>query len=98
MDVKHRFMKIEEDKYWFTDIAFTITFTTWPANGRYCRKTIQPYQKYSSYFICDNDEIIERGKFCNFNFDCKDFSDEIYCSEETHFNCLSGFPPSIKRT
>ena len=56
--------------------------------------------KCSWYFICDSKqmETIEVDKVCDFNFDCKDLSDEKYCSEETHFNCSSGFPISIKRT
>ena len=91
----------EDSKYLFPPSPYTITITTLPfSNRQYCRQTILPSQKYSSYFICDSyqDDIIEPDKFCDFNFDCEDLSDEFYCSKETHFNCSSGFPPSIKRT
>ena len=35
---------------------------------------------------------------CDYNFDCKDQSDEKYCSNKTHFNCTSGSPVSIDRS
>ena len=54
----------------------------------------------SYYFICDSNpnEKVEIDKVCDFNFDCKDLSDEMYCSKKTHFNCSSGFPISISRS
>ena len=54
----------------------------------------------SWYFICDynQDEIIEIEKMCDFNFDCQDQSDERFCSNKTHFNCITGFPVSVSRS
>ena len=43
-------------------------------------------------------EVIDISKVCDFNFDCKDQSDEKYCSTETHFNCSGGHPVSIAET
>ena len=52
------------------------------------------------YFRCESDtyELIEIKKACDFNFDCKDQSDEKYCSSTTHFNCTAGNIVSIDRS
>ena len=51
------------------------------------------------FFRCDysNKEIIGINKVCDFNFDCKDQSDEKYCSNKPHFNCSKGNIVSISR-
>ena len=51
------------------------------------------------YFRCEHDQyqLIEIHKVCDFNFDCKDQSDEKYCSSKTHFNCTAVSPVSIDR-
>ena len=57
-------------------------------------------KKCSWYFMCDYNrkKMIEVNKVCDLNFDCINQSDEKYCSSNTHFNCISGFPVSISRS
>ena len=51
------------------------------------------------YFRCEYNkhDLIEINKVCDFSFDCKDQSDEKYCSTKTHFNCTSRLPVSINK-
>ena len=51
------------------------------------------------YFRCESNkyELINIKKVCDFNLDCKDESDEKYCSDTTHFNCTLGSPVSIDK-
>ena len=51
------------------------------------------------YFRCEYDtlKLIDIKKVCDLNYDCKDQSDEKYCSTKTHFNCTTGSPVSVDR-
>ena len=52
------------------------------------------------FFLCDYNQkkYVYINKVCDLNFDCINQSDEKYCSSNTHFNCISGFPVSISRS
>ena len=51
------------------------------------------------YFQCEthNSGVIDIKRVCDLHYDCKDQSDEKYCSTDTHFNCTEGIPVSISR-
>ena len=52
------------------------------------------------FFLCDYNqkEFVHINKVCDLSFDCINQSDEKYCSNRTHFYCISGLPISISRS
>ena len=52
------------------------------------------------FFRCDSNkyELVPVENVCDFKYDCKDQSDEKYCSNATHFNCTTRGPVSTNRS
>ena len=46
---------------------------------------------------CGPDEWVPANKVCDHKQDCIDWSDEMRCSDETHFYCKSGFRKFVPR-